>query len=35
MEYLLAEQRTADIDMIVKGAQSGADMSALVAYLKG
>lgn len=35
MEYLLAEQRTADIDMIVKGAQAGTDMSALVAYLKG
>lgn len=35
MEYLLAEQRTADIDMIVKGAQAGTDMSAVVAYLKG
>jgi len=35
MEYLLAEQRSIDIDMIMTGAKAGVDMSAVVAYLKG
>lgn len=35
LEYLMAEERTANINMIMDGAKQGVDMSALVAYLKG